>query len=57
MRLMARQAMELNLEMGDAARIHETALDTLEVSSIEEVLVKRAEVFFAEFAGPKLESL
>jgi len=54
---MARQAMELNLEMGDVARIHETALDTLEVSSIEEVRVKREEVFFAGSAEPKLESL
>jgi len=47
-----RQAAALNLETLDVARIHETALATLEAASCRDGLIKRAGIFFAEAITP-----
>ena len=51
-RELGRQAVALNLETLDVARIHEDALATLEASSSRDGVIERAEVFFAEAITP-----
>jgi len=47
-----RQAAALDLETLDVARIHETALATLEASASRDGIIKRAGIFFAEAITP-----
>jgi len=47
-RKLGRHAAAIGLETLDVAKIHETALATLEASSSTDGIIKRAELFFAE---------
>ena len=49
---LGRQAVALNLETLDMAKIHEDALATLEASRSKDGIIKRAEIFFAEAVTP-----
>jgi signal transduction histidine kinase len=49
---LGREAVALDLETLDVARIHEAALASLEASSSRDGIIKRAEMFFAEAIGP-----
>lgn len=49
---LGRQAVALRLETLDLARIHERAVDTLELSARKNGFIKRAEDFFAEAIIP-----
>jgi hypothetical protein len=51
-RTLGRQAVVLDLETLDMAKIHDGALAALEVSSSRDGLIKRAEIFFAEAITP-----
>ncbi|HUJ11183.1 MAG TPA: histidine kinase [Verrucomicrobiae bacterium] len=51
-RELGRQAAAIGLETLDVARIHETALASLESSSRRDGIIKRAELFFAEAITP-----
>jgi signal transduction histidine kinase len=51
-RRLGRGAMDLGLETLDVARIHETAVASLEASGHQDGIVKRAEMFFAEAITP-----
>ncbi len=49
---LGRQAVALDLETLDVARIHEDALATLEAASSKDGVIKRAEIFFTEAITP-----
>jgi hypothetical protein len=49
---LGRQAVTLDLETLDVARIHEGALATLEASSNRDGFIKRAEIFFSGAITP-----
>jgi signal transduction histidine kinase len=49
---LGRQAMAIGLETLDLARVHESALSTLEASSSRDGIIKRAEIFFTEAITP-----
>jgi signal transduction histidine kinase len=53
---LGRQAVALGLETLELARIHERALETLELSNCRNGLIKRAESFFTEALTPIVET-
>ncbi len=50
--VLGRQAVAMDLETLDVARIHDGALGALEVSSSRDGLIERAEIFFTEAITP-----
>ncbi|MGD0813104.1 MAG: histidine kinase [Verrucomicrobiota bacterium] len=53
---LGRRALALGLETLDLARIHEQAVATLELSSLKDGFIKRAEIFFTEAITPIVET-
>ena len=53
---LGRRAVVLGLETLDLARIHERAVATLELSSLKDGFLKRAEIFFTEAIIPIVET-
>ncbi len=53
---LGRRAVVLGLETLELARIHEQAVTTLELSSLKNGFLKRAEIFFAEALTPIVET-
>ena len=53
---LGRRAVVLGLETLELARMHERAVDTLELSSRKNGFIKRAEIFFTEALTPVVET-